>query len=541
MSRRASPDAASRWPRREALWPWLLFAAGLVAAWLLRTVDLPVKPLHSDEGVNGWFSIRLFWPEGMLERYETGFYQYRDSDYHGPMLYYVNWLSFSLLGVSDVSLRLGTAVTGVLAVGAVALTRRTLGVVAMACAAALLAVQPADVFFSRTVIHEIYLVAGTVVFVGAGMRWLRAGGYGWACLSALGLAVMFTNKETAILSLAVVGASLTVVWALLPWLREGAGESMWPAETHHGVLRALGDRWRELLAGFGLFWAVMVLFYSSFFTYWEGVLGIVTTYGYWSEYGVTGRNQGKEFGYWLEFAPYVWPALIAGLPELLVGLIRRERTTIFLGLWFGLSFLIYSAIPYKTPWCVLNITLPLALLAGHGVARLTRALARYGPLAAAAPLAWIGMLVALGIASADQNLRRYDDNDLPYVYVQTERGYMGMVELMLELDEQGGHGGQLYVVSLDGKNPMRWYLYNEGWNPDHFKYYRGDPRGKDDWEEWRDRADLFVVRSDQRQRLERELGPGWVQNTFPLRPGFQVTLFVPVHLWDPLFPETTRN
>ena len=30
-------------------------------------------------------------------------------------------------------------------------------------------------------------------------------------------------------------------------------------------------------------------------------------------------------------------------------------------------FLIYSAIPYKTPWLALNLSLPLALLCGLGV------------------------------------------------------------------------------------------------------------------------------------------------------------------------------
>lgn len=528
-------------PRRPPLWPWLLFAAALVAAWLLRTVDLPLKPLHSDEGVNGWYSIRMYWPEGLLERYKTGFYKYQASDYHGPFLYFVNLLVFRLFGVSDVTLRLGAAVTGVLTVGAVVLLRRQLGLVAVACAAALIAVQPMDVFFSRTVIHEVYLVAGTVVFAGAGMRWLRGGGYGPACLSAVALAVMFANKETAALSLAIIGTSLGVVWLLLPWLRDGELESMWPVAGRIEVLQILGGRWRELLAALGTFWVVMIVFFSSFFTYWEGVVGIFTTYTYWSEYGLSGRNQGKEFWYWLEFTPYLWPALFAGLPELFVGAIRRERTALFLGLWFLLSFLLYSAIPYKTPWCVLNITLPLALLAGHGVARLWRALRARGAVAAAVPALWLILLGIFGWQSADQNFRRYDDNDLPYVYVQTQREYMGLVETMLEIDEVGGHGGQLSVVAIDGKNPMRWYIYNQGWDPDRVKYYRGYPAEEDDWPRWRQQADLFVCRGEHRLRLERELGPGWVQQTYPLRPGHQVTLFIPNELWDPLFPETTRN
>jgi len=528
-------------PRRSPLWPWLLFAAALVVAWLLRTLDLPLKPLHSDEGVNGWYSIRLYWPEDLLDRYRTGFYKYQASDYHGPFLYFANLVMFRLFGVSDVTLRLGTALAGVGCVGALALFRRQLGGVAVACAAVLLAVLPMDVYFSRTVIHEIYLVLGTVVFVGAGMRWLRGGGTGWACASAAGLALMFTNKETAVISVATIGAPLAVVWGLLPWLRDGPAASMWPSTGRTETVRIIGARWREWLAGLGTFWALMILFYSSFFTYFEGVGGIFSTYTYWSEYGVTGRNQGKEFWYWLEFAPYVWPALIVGLPELLVGAIRRERTSIFVGLWAVSAWLVYSAIPYKTPWCALNITLPLVLLAGMGVARLWRALGARGPLSAAAVVAWLALVGVLGFESAEQNFEHYDDNALPYVYVQTKREYMGVVEQMMEIDEQGGHGGLLSVVAIDAKNPMRWYLYNEGWDPDGFKYYRGWPGEKDDWEEWRDRADLLLVRGEHRVRLERELGPGYMQQTYPLRPGHQVTLFIPDHLWEPLWSESPRN
>ena len=344
-------------------WTWMLFAAALAIAWVLRTVDLPLKPLHSDEGVNGWYSLRLWW---------TGFYQYQASDYHGPMLYYVNSLAFRLLGASDVTLRLGTAVVGVVGVAALALFRRPLGALGVAAAALVMALQPVDVYFSRTVIHEVHMVTGTLLFAGAGLQWLRRGGYGLAVLSGFGLAVMLANKETAVISIACVVVPATALWLCDPWLRDGTGGGIMPARGRREILSVLASRWRQLLVGTVCLAVVMATFYSSLFTYWAGLKGIFSTYYYWIGYGVSGRNQKKEFLYWIQFWPYVWPALAVGLPELVVGALKRERFALLIGGWFLLGWLVYSLIPYKTPWCFVEISLPLVLLAGAGLARAAR-------------------------------------------------------------------------------------------------------------------------------------------------------------------------
>ncbi len=522
---------------RQPSWAWFPFGAAVLVALLMRVVDLPLKPLHSDESVNGWYSLRLLW---------DGYYHYQPSDYHGPLLYYVDLVSFWVLGVSDTSLRLGTALTGVLGVVAIALWRRPLGsAVGVAAAALLLAVQPADVYFARTVIHETYLVTFTLISLGAGLWWLRGGGWGRLALAAAALALMFASKETAIISVGTAGGALALVWLAGPWLRADGDPPWWPeAAGRLGLLRQVGRRWSDVLTAMAVFWIVMVVLFSSFFTYLEGVKGIVTTYGYWFDYGVTGRNQRKEWGYWMEFVPYVWPALVAGLPELAVGLWRRSRATALLGAWFAASLATYALIPYKTPWCALNFTLPLALLAGRGVHRAWSAASSLHRLAGAAVfVAWILLLLPFARASVRQNFERYDDDALPFVYVQTVREFMGLVRVMETLDERGGYDRQLRVVSIDAKNPMRWYLYLDGWNPDNFKYYRGYPRPDSrSWPEWKATADLFVCRGEHAPRLGRELGSGYVQEVFPLRPGHQVVLFVPREMWqDTLAAGVPRN
>ena len=70
----------------------------------LRFYDLPLKPLHHDEGVNALFLTSLVNPPHS--------YRYDPANYHGPTLYYFGWASAALLGLTTVAMRAVTAVAG---------------------------------------------------------------------------------------------------------------------------------------------------------------------------------------------------------------------------------------------------------------------------------------------------------------------------------------------------------------------------------------------------------------------------------------------
>ena len=70
---------------------WLAaFIAILAGAILLRLMAVDLKPLHHDEGVNGYFLTSL------VRAPHT--YRYDPTNYHGPSLYYLAWLSSTVLG-----------------------------------------------------------------------------------------------------------------------------------------------------------------------------------------------------------------------------------------------------------------------------------------------------------------------------------------------------------------------------------------------------------------------------------------------------------
>src|SRR5215207_7702458 len=70
-----------------------------------RFVSLTLKPLHHDEGVNGWFLTNLF---------RDGKYAYDPANYHGPTLYYISLAFAKVFGLETFSIRASVAVWGVL-------------------------------------------------------------------------------------------------------------------------------------------------------------------------------------------------------------------------------------------------------------------------------------------------------------------------------------------------------------------------------------------------------------------------------------------
>src|SRR5207302_1294279 len=91
----SSSMSASIWSAlTESDWiPWLI--VGLAA--FLRFFLLGIKPPHFDEGINGWFVDQMV---------KNGFYRYDPTNYHGPLHFYVLFLSQILFGRNMLALRL---------------------------------------------------------------------------------------------------------------------------------------------------------------------------------------------------------------------------------------------------------------------------------------------------------------------------------------------------------------------------------------------------------------------------------------------------
>ena len=195
--------------RLERRWHDLVWIVSCVAitavATLLRFLYLTIKPLHHDEGVNGWFLTNLF---------RDGEYKYDPANYHGPTLYYISLGFTKVFGLETYTIRSSVAVWGVLIVVLTFFLRRYIGKVGSLTAALFLALSPGMVYISRYFIHEIFFVflsLGIVVSVVFFIDKRRAG-YLSIAWTALVLLVCFLPSTLKFAS-ALGGDNTTSVWA----------------------------------------------------------------------------------------------------------------------------------------------------------------------------------------------------------------------------------------------------------------------------------------------------------------------------------------
>ncbi|MGQ4555589.1 flippase activity-associated protein Agl23 [Halobellus sp. GM3] len=220
------PPAAARGRSRRVLLGVVAVAAVALA---LRIVALGGRVFHWDEGRVGYWILRY---------HETGVHTYRPI-VHGPFLPIVNDWLFVLLPASDFSARLPVAVVGGLLPLAAWLFRERLRDTEVLALAAVLALNPLVVYYSRFMRNDVLVAAFAVVALGLVVRGFDTGRLRYAFPAAASLGLAFTTKANAILYvLCFLGAG-----ALL------ADHRLIAARARGESGRAVFARWRAALAG----------------------------------------------------------------------------------------------------------------------------------------------------------------------------------------------------------------------------------------------------------------------------------------------------
>ncbi len=163
-------------------------------ALVLRVADLGARAMHHDESLHATFAWYLAEGRG----YE------HNPLMHGPLLFHTLAGVFKLAGDGDVTSRLPVALAGAALVATPLLFRRSLGPLATTTAAALLAVSPVLLYFSRFSRNDVIAVLWTVLVFAAVWGYRHDGRSRWLVLAAAALALGFATKETAYIALAIV-------------------------------------------------------------------------------------------------------------------------------------------------------------------------------------------------------------------------------------------------------------------------------------------------------------------------------------------------
>jgi uncharacterized protein (TIGR03663 family) len=455
---------------------------------------LEARPLHPDEGVNGYFVLRLF---------REGWYQYDPANYHGPALYYLalvtvtlNSFFFGRHGLSTFAIRLVPALCGLGVVWLILSLRRRLGPAGSLAGAALAALSPAAVYFSRDFIHESPFVFFTLALAAAALRYRETGRPVYLMLASAAAALLFATKETAVISAAALFAAMLAALA-------GKRPHFFSPGRFGGL--------RAALAAALLFLSLLVLFYSSFLNSAEGLRGAVQAFPYWAKTARTAhRYPWYQYLAWLARGDL--PLLALGAAGLALAARRPlcARFAVFTGAWACCLLAAYSLTPYKTPWLALNFLVPLALLGGWAVERIYREGLRQAALAITAAALAVSTWQTIGL-----NFFHYDEDRYPYVYSQTQRGFLALAAEVNAIAARAGTGTQTPVaVTAPEYWPLPWYLRDYA----HVAYY-GAPGALDEA--------IVIGAAEQEPELRRLLGDRYQRiGSYPLRPGLKLVLFV---------------
>ena len=278
---------------------------------------------------------------------------------------------------------------------------------------------------------------------------------------------LVTNRPPETLLFAAVialGAAAVAAWAIFMTELGRPAEPSFTEPVELGwtrFRRSMGGG-TDLLLGIVMVVAVFIylgaLFFSSFFTYSEGVSKAFEAYAIWTKTGGKEHTQSGYAGYLKWLTKVESPLLILSSLGILVAMLRaKHRFAMFAALWALGLFIAYTLIPYKTPWLALSFTLPMCLVAGYGLGELLAAKRKELKLLAAAMIL-VGTSI-LAYQTYQLNFVRYDDEEMTYVYAHTKRGFLGLIEQIDKYAEKSGRGklATIEIISPDYW-PMTWYV-----------------------------------------------------------------------------------
>jgi uncharacterized protein (TIGR03663 family) len=532
------------------VWGWLAALVVLAIALAVRLPALDRRPMHGDEANQ---AVRT----GLL--LDQGVYHYDPTDHHGPALYFAalpfcrataqtfadttEWnyrlvpVFFSCLTLL-LMLGLGVARDGGL------FANRT----GLLAAALLTALSPAMVYYSRFFIQESMFVTFLTGMLLCAVRYVRerasaltsglrpsawAAGFG----AFAGLAV--ATKETVVLSFAAAAVAAVAACGFRRLLRS------WST--------------RDALVALGVAALVAVVLFSSFFTYPRGVYDALfaTVSAYLKRATAVPEHQHPwnfylKILFWFKYgrgpvwseAGLLLPAAIAVFSAWRGGrdaspqasadgsgnrpcpdTDTHARWVRFIVVYTLALTTLYSAVPYKTPWCALSFLHGYILLAGVGVGALIEGLrGREGVGRAAGVWAVRLLVVLLAARHLSQTYRACyklpADPRNPYVYAHTGTDAMNLVAAVEEAAQRAQGADTMIALAVPTPDtwPLPWYLrrYRQ---VGYWTRVQDVPASFD--------PVVVIAAADQGDAADARFGQGKRATFFGIRPGVLLNLFVP--------------
>lgn len=440
------------------------------------------RTFHPDEANQAFTTGKLL---------ETGVYKYDPKDHHGPTLYYAAAAMQKAAGNNTTAsldgtlLRCTPLLFAIIALGFCFLglcklfrehSSRKLQATAFTL---LLATSPIFAFFATDFIQEMLLAAFTAM-----MFW-TAVGYTvknectgkvkpgtWTLFFGIAAGLAFATKETAVLTFAASAATAILLLA----------GSLIPCNRRHFSLpdtdtAKVSSHMFLAVAGFAL---TSILFYSSFASNWQGLYNafIAAPMSYIHRAAGDAVSEGAAYHVhpWWRYLKWLFGTnpcfavfTACGIGLGIFSCLNRRKDGEILStarmafvaslVYSTMLIALYSTIPYKTPWCALQLHIPLLLCGFLGL----MLFATVNAIRRMTAILIMVLMFGENCCLLAQMWRDPDSKNIPYNYASASPQVKDMAQLIESRVSDGKSSGKCFIaVALPSEDtwPLPFYLRN---------------------------------------------------------------------------------
>ena len=442
----------------------IIFLIIFFIAIVIRVPALTRRPMHTDEAVHAVKFGKLL---------EDNYYRFDSREYHGPTLNYLTlipaWIKSAdnITEINETTLRIIPVFFGIMMVLMLWFLAPGLNRFTITAAGIFTAVSPSMVFYSRYYIQEILLVFFSFAVIISCYRYIKGRNFGWALTAGIFLGLLHATKETCVIAL---GSMLIAVFLVLLISSKNK-------QTSEKV-----NLWHMAMIIAAMF-SVSALFYSSFFSNLSGIPDSYLTFKNYLSKAGTHDWHIHPWYYYIKMLLFTKDAsgplwseafiLLLAAAGFWVSIKNKRLKCVdihllrFISFYTVIMLIIYSAIPYKTPWNLLSFHLGLILLAAVGAAAIFNVLKN--SIRIIFLILFAAGSIHLLIQSYSANFKYYADPSNPYVYGHTSNDIFRIVRRAEDIAEVHTNRNNMYIeVVCPGHDywPLPWYLRdfpNIGW------------------------------------------------------------------------------
>jgi len=438
--------------RWKNIYPYLI-AAILLFSLIVRLPALDLRPMHGDEAVN---AVKF----GTL--LEHGTYTYDPSEYHGPTLYFFSLppaffqsiRTFSNL--NEQTLRLVPVILGFLLLAGMLFLIKSVDRPVLIITLLFLAISPANVYYNRYYIHETLLVFFSVALLISIFIYLRSRQTAALILAGIFLGLMVSTKETWIIYLFAICTGFLATFKF----KEIIAELRWP----------------PLVIFFSSALFICLLFYTSFFTNPAGLSDAFVSFKNYFSRASANQLHRHSWDYYLSLLiffkndpVYFWTEGLLVLFSLTGSILvfrdimvsaNEQPLMRFTAAYTVCLIVVFSIIPYKTPWNLLGFLPGMALLAGFAMLRVYTWLA-----GKTYRIIYTGILIIAFLhlfwETLQLNFVFPADPLNPYVYAHPLPDVFKIAQSVKDITDHHPQGNNLHIQVVAKDNdywPLPWYL-----------------------------------------------------------------------------------